>query len=311
MPIPSFVTVEKRDSRGQLVLGQDGKPIIGVLPSPMKEYVRTYWLVDDGVPPAGTPLILAPGAAGEVRYLIDQQGHFDWAYILGYYDTSIGHFMLQYYDDGRKRRLSNKPVHSATIIGSGRRAFRLPEPYLFNVGDSMRELKLYVRNISVPSAPPNTIRTILYGRRYYHNDAPPDVAEDMRRHYLDGWRCNAYFLVPKENDENGIPPVIAPGATQLFTFESDSAADTEISKIMTYPYNPNADFRWSERANQKFLSNAPIPAIAGFGNAEFPFNFVDGFLVTRQKQLFLQVTNLDQVNPLTLYVTAAGRRLEY
>jgi C-terminal processing protease CtpA/Prc len=67
-----------------------------------------------------------------------------------------------------------------TSFGKGllQRQFRLPEPYFFNVGESQRQLKCTLRDLSGAE---NTVRLNLLGRRIYHKEAPPDVALDLQR----------------------------------------------------------------------------------------------------------------------------------
>src|SRR3972149_4567309 len=78
MPLPPFVTAPKLDANGRPILGRDGRPIVSVGIYEPKNHVRGYWLVSDPV-----TLTLAPGGQDTLRYLIDQQGHFDWAYLMG------------------------------------------------------------------------------------------------------------------------------------------------------------------------------------------------------------------------------------
>src|SRR3989304_1095985 len=193
MPLPPFVTAPKLDANGRPILGRDGRPIVSVGIYEPKNHVRGYWLVSDPV-----TLTLAPGGQDTLRYLIDQQGHFDWAYIMG---VSDGPFTIEFFDGGAQRRLSNKPVHSVTIVGSGARPFRLPEPYFFDVGDNQRELVATIRNPVFGST--NTIRLVLYGRRFYHREAPPAVAKKFQQKFQSGWRTYSYFLVPNETEGDG------------------------------------------------------------------------------------------------------------
>ena len=111
MSFASFVRVPKRDQVGNIVYGADGRPIEGLGINPIKPHVRSYWLAD----PNQTTIVLAAsgganqaGAVGELNFLIDFQGHFDWCSIVG---VSTGDFVLEFFDPGSQRRLQNRPIH--------------------------------------------------------------------------------------------------------------------------------------------------------------------------------------------------------
>jgi hypothetical protein len=298
MPLPPFVTVPKLGPDGRPVFGKDGRPIVAVGIYEPKNHVRGYWLVSDPI-----TVTLAPGGQDTLRYLIDQQGHFDWAYILG---TSDGPYTLSFFDGGTQRRLSNKPVHSVTIVGSGARPFRLPEPYFFDVGDNQRELEVTVMN---PLFTENTIRLVLYGRRFYHREAPPAVAKKFQQKFQTGWRTYSYFLVPNETKADGdVDPVPALGSAS-FTFESESGIDTDLHKLMVDSTGAFT-FQIRERATNRTLQNGIVDSVNGFGNAEFPFYFADSYLLERKMQLLLEVTDTSGA-PNKIFATMAGRRLQY
>ncbi len=302
MPLAPYVSVPQRDEKGRIVLGPDGKPIIGLATNPVKSFVRGYWLVSAPL----TTALAAQGAAGdnvELNYLIDQQGHFDWAYILG---VSDGVYSLNFFDGGTNRRLQNSPVASSLIVGNAFRPFRLPEPYFFNVGDSQRTLQIRVQNLTGTT---NNVRLILYGRRFYHKEAPPEVALEIAKKFDKGWRTYSYFLVPLETDSQGDITAVAANGTATFTLESDDDADTSLQKLMADSTGAFT-FQIRERSTNRTLGNGEIHNQNGFGTAEFPFLFADTYLLERKKQLLINVTDISG-SPNTIRIAAAGRRLQY
>ena len=305
MSFASFVRVPKRDQVGNIVYGADGRPIEGLGINPIKPHVRSYWLAD----PNQTTIVLAAsgganqaGAVGELNFLIDFQGHFDWCSIVG---VSTGAFLLEFFDPGSQRRLQNRPVHSNCIVGVGQRQFRLPEPYFFNIGDAQRQLKCYLRDLSGAQ---NTVRLNLIGRRIYHKEAPPDVALDLERMFGFGSRTYSYFLVPNETISDGtVTPVVGNG-TASFTFESDASADTEVVKLMVAATGAFT-YTLRERATNRLLMPNPVHSNNGWGNAEFPFFNADTYLLERQKQVIMDVTDLSG-NSNFIYPVMAARRLQ-
>ena len=305
MSFASFVRVPKRDQVGNIVYGADGRPIEGLGINPIKPHVRSYWLAD----PNQTTIVLAAsgganqaGAVGELNFLIDFQGHFDWCSIVG---VSTGAFLLEFFDPGSQRRLQNRPVHSNCIVGVGQRQFRLPEPYFFNIGDAQRQLKCYLRDLSGAQ---NTVRLNLIGRRIYHKEAPSDVALDLERMFGFGSRTYSYFLVPNETISDGtVTPVVGNG-TGSFTFESDASADTEVVKLMVAATGAFT-YTLRERATNRLLMPNPVHSNNGWGNAEFPFFNADTYLLERQKQVIMDVTDLSG-NSNFIYPVMAARRLQ-
>ncbi len=307
MSFASFVRVQKRDAQGNVILAPDGRPIDGLAVNPIKQHVRGYWLADPNQP---TIVLAASGGANqagvpkELNFLIDSQGHFDWASIVG---VSTGAYLLEFFDPSNNRLLQNAPVHSSCIVGVGARQFRLPEPYFFNVGDSQRQLKCTLRDLSGAE---NTVRLNLIGRRIYHKEAPPDIALDLQQKFGMGSRTYTYFLLPKATLNTGVVTPVTGNGTGSFIFESDASADTEIQKLMVASTGAFS-FTIRERATNRLLMpvNGAIHSQSGFGTAEFPFYWADTFLIERQKQLIMDVTDLSGSTNY-IYPVMAGRRLQ-
>ena len=302
MSIATHVTVDALDDQGNQLFDGDGNPAKGVVINPCKPFVRAYWI--PGTPPDGTAVAsLLAGGSAMLDFVIDDQGHFDWKTLVG---VSTGPYVLQFFDVGKNKELQNRPVHSSLIVGSAQRPFVLPEPYFFNVGDSQRNLRCKITDIS---GAPNTVRLSLHGRRFYHKDADPDVAQAMRKYFAGGEKPYSYFLTPLESDPNtGAPPVLAAGGKLALTLQSDAGADTELKKWMavsTGAFTVNI----FDRSKNKFLMNDVIPNSDIFGNAEFPFIPADSFLLERQKYLIFYLQDLSGA-PNTVYIAAAGRRLQ-
>jgi len=190
-------------------------------------------------------------------------------------------------------------------VGTGRRMFKLPEPYLFNVEDKERRIVCRVKNIT---ASPNTIRLTLVGRRYYIRDAKPDIDVLIGDSIGRRWRTNTYFLVPKEVDKFGIPPTLAGNGSARRTFVMDNDADTSIMKLMAVSTGAFS-FRIKEEDTNRELSNGTLHSDNGWGTADFPFFLSDSWFIERNKRLFVDITDLTGANNV-IYLTMAGRRLE-
>jgi hypothetical protein len=296
MPIPAFVTKVRK--------AQDGSDVMGVEINPVKPYTRSYWLTPDAIPTT----LAALGAAGDfldLRFEIDTQGHFTWAAIEG---VSTGAFSLKFFDAQKQRLLQNRPVHSTTVMGLGNRYFRLPKPYFFDIGDSRREISCIIQNLTGVN---NTIHLVLYGRRFYHKEMPPPMAEEIARNFEPDWREFSYFLAPKETNPNGTVTPVAALGTASFTFETDDNADIECQKIMVASTGSfTFDLRERDKGGGRILATGVIDSTMGLGNAEFPFLLGDTFLLERKKHLFLEVTDTSAA-PNSIFATIAGKQMQY
>lgn len=304
MSIATHVKVPALDQNGNEIFDREGKQVFGYAINPAKPFVRNYWI--PGAQKNGTASItLAGGASADLDFVVDDQGHFDWKYLVG---VSTGAFVLKFFDVGKNRLLQNKPVHSSCIVGNAQRPFCLPENYFFNVGDSQRVLQCRITDIS---GNPNTVRLALAGRRFYHKDAEPDVALKMQQVFGQGERTYSYFLVPLENDDTtGLPPTLPANGTLTLKMQSDAGADTELMKLMAASTTGGAfTVNVFDRSKNKFLMNDVVVNSQVFGNAEFPFIFADSFLLERQKYLFFYLTDLSGFDNV-VYLAAAGRRLQ-
>lgn len=292
MPIRPFIPV----------VDSEGRP--GVMPNLVKGCVRSFWIP----PEEGRTSTLAGNASTELTFLVDYQGHFDWAYIVG---QSTGAYLLEFFDPAHQRRLSNKPIHSTTIVGSARRPFRLPETYFVNVGNSQRVITCRITDITGTQ---NVIELVLYGRRFYHKEAPADVALEIQRKYAETLSYYAYFLAPREAGEGAANPLLGAvtvpaSATRTYTFDMDNDAHTVLKKLMAVA-DGAFTFRFRDRDTNRYLSNGVIHQLDGFGNAEFPFIFADPYLLEANKQLLIDVTDLSAAEN-DIYFTLAGNRLDF
>ena len=313
-PIREFTVVDPKT--GQIVCCPDGTPKKGWGINDIKMFVRGYWLTPPEKCSDQLPVSLTafgtPGDTVILTYIIDTQGHFDWAYIMGEISgTVVNGFSLEFFDAQRNRRLQNKPVLSNNMVGSAFRPFMLPEPYFFDVGDSSREIQIIVRNLETTT---RTVSLTLYGRRFYHKEMPPQLAQEVREKWaLKGYRTYPYFLAPVEVPANGVVvDSIAPSGTFTFTFDMDDDADMECRKLLMSPVSSFASFTFAlrEREFNRTISNGAILGTLGFGTPEFPVNLLDSFLLERKKQLLLEITNTG-IAPITLTPMIAGRRLHY
>jgi hypothetical protein len=304
MSIATHIRIPKTDGHGNPIIDPlTGRQAFGEIINPVKPFVRGFWM--PGMTPLGSQVVtLAGNGKAELEFLIDFQGHFEWAYIMG---VSTGAYSLKFFDNGRNRELQNRPIHSSLIVGSAQRPFKLPEPYFLNVGDSQRTVKCTITDLTGST---NTVRLVIYGRRWYHKEAEPDIAVAMTQQLGGGDVPYTYFLAPEENDPTtGLGVLVPANGTRKLTFQSDAHSDTELTKWMAISTGPFTVLELDNSKN-KFLMNDEVHSDNAFGNAEFPFIPADSFLLERQKYLIMTVKDISGA-PNRVTAAAAGRRLTF
>ncbi len=295
MPLATFRTVR--------TVAQDGSVQLGVEIHPAKKFLRGYWLTPDQ-----DPVVLAANGQATLRFVVDSQGHFDWAYIMG---TSTGAYSLEFFDGGRNKLLQNRPVHSDLIVGNAFRPLMMPKPYFIDVGDSQREIQCVVRDLSGAQ---NTVRLVLYGSRIYHKEMPPQLALDLSREFVGRGPEYSYFLVPKETLPNGDLDAVAAGGLAELTFEADDSANIELKEWVAGSNWGNffADVMVRERDTLRGIVSAVSPVNLAFGSVGiappfFPIFLPDSYLLERKKQLIVTARNTSG-SPQKPFLMAAGKR---
>lgn len=272
----------------------------------MKGHVRPYYLLPK---PPTTIAFAGAGDTGELLFQVDLEGHFEWeSFVTQPQDdpAQTAQVVLDLFDAQKQRKLSNRPVHFQTIAAIVDHAFRLPEPYLFNVGDGLRSMNVYAKKLNAGAF---TLHLAMLGRRYYHVEAPPDVAQKFDDVLSTKERAHTYFMTYNEVAGDGTPPVIAPGGQETFHFRADDDADTDLHKLMVPAQTGDFSFTLREADTNRQLMNGRIARQMGWGDAEFPFYFADTHLLGRSKELIFEVQNDDPDNALTLFATIGARKL--
>jgi len=294
------------------------KDFDGYYINPTKRHVRPFWMVPKQAEQQALTLAAA-GAAGDraklVQFEVDTTGHYEIESTM--FVATSSDFLVEIFDGGNNMKgLQNQEIHARTIAGTARRKFIWPESYFLNVQNAPRTLLMNFRNLS---AAPNTVRWSFHGRRWYHNEAPPNVAKAIWERFEDMEKTYTYFLTLQPNvPETGVwanSPAVTLAAGQALTenqapqFHATDEADTEIHKL-TYSATGAFEFQLRERQSGRTLSNGFVQVTNGWGDGEFPFVLPETLLIERNYQLLLEVRDLSGAENI-IYPTLTGRRLQY
>lgn len=292
----------------------------GVEINEIKKHVAGYWLTPSGDTPDANPLVLAANAQVDLHFTVDPQGHFDWAYLVGFAPTTGGPkptiplYSLKFFDGGRNRYMQNRPVINELIVGQSYRPFMLPKPYFMDVGNSEREMICTIKDLSGSDS---TIWLAMYGRRFYHKEMPWGLAQQVSRKFFNDGPDYSYFLVPKETTLDGDLESVASGAEFSLTFEADDDANIEIQKIIGSDDWKDSFDNVMIRERDTLRGLVSSPAGAGIvacssitSTPAYPVYWPDSYLLERKKQLIVTGRNvsLDSKKP---FLMMAGRRFPH
>lgn len=277
--------------------------------NPAKRHVKPYWLTTEAITIPPEIVVLAAGATSPpITMPIDTQGHFEAFYSMA---DRTGAATILLFDPGTNRFLMNREIHIDTIVSGGggagvaagfgaARPFIWPESYFFNVEDAGRAVIATFRDLS---GAPNNIRFTLHGRRFYTKESPPEVYQKMYEYFGRKERTNIYFLT---TDAAALIPA---GGVLASTARVTDEADFEIYKVNVVS-DGAFTFRLRDVATNRTLSNGVISNTIGSGVAEFPFIFPEPWLVERNYQIGIEMTDLSAA-PNNVFMTFIGRRLYY
>lgn len=269
-----------------------------VLVNPAKRYVKPYWLTTEPV----TVALGAGATSAPTTMPIDTQGHFEAFYAM---TERTGAATLTIFDPGTSRFMMNREIHIDTIVSglsgnAAQRPFIWPESYFFNVEDAGRSVVVQFRDLT---GAPNDIRFSLHGRRFYSKEAPPEIYKKMYEYFGRRERTNVYFLTT-DNDVQ-----IPANGNAVAPCRVTDEGDFEIFKVCAVSDGP-FEVTIRDRGSGRALMNNAVTDTLSAGNAEFPFIFVEPWLVERNYQIQLEFTDLSGADN-DVWWTFVGRRLWY
>ena len=262
--------------------------------NPAKRYVKPHWITTD----PEEVIVPANQQSDAVLMNIDYQGHFEAFYFLY---QSTGDFLISIFDNGTRRLLMNDEIHIATIAGTAQRPFILPESYFFNTEDAGTSLIVKFRDISGAN---NSIRFAIFGRRFYHKEATPDIQKKIYEKFGRLERTNLYFLTTE-----GGAISLSPGGSTRALIRNTDEAETEIFKL-TAVSTGAFKFKMKDSATGRYFMNDYIHSNLAFGNGQYPFilSGAETLIFVRNYQAEIEIVDLSGAAN-TIYLTLTGRRL--
>lgn len=283
MPIPTYlkVAVDPKDPNGPY----------NTIVNPLKDYVRPYWLNTDD--PNTQITVAAGGTSAPFAMTVGHEAHFEGAYFIANRTNPVTIF-INY--PGKRMNLMNREIHMDTIARDGDRPFILSEtlwiPAIRNINVTFRDL-----------GPGSDVRFSIHGRRWYHYEAPQDLAWKIQDYAQRRERSSLYFLTTDD------PVVLAANQTLEFTASIPDDGDFEWFKS-SFVSTGAFTLRIRDAQTGRELMNGPVRQNLLAGDGNFPFILFEPYLVRRSLRLRLEFTDLTGA-PNTIFWTMTGRRIYY
>lgn len=277
----------------------------------LKRWVKPYTLTTEP-----DEITLAPNALSEpIPMVLDAKGHFEVMEAFFRSEQPEG-FTVLVFDPGDRPLFMNREVHVATIasgggvvtnnavfgaVGSAGRPFKWPESFFMNTTEKGRALFCQFRNLSPLE---NKIRFNLHGLRWYHMQAPTEIAARMQAIYREKFRSIPFFYTTEKFVNL---PAAGALASDVFDIRFTDEAHIELMKLMRVSTG-RFNCRIIEKATTKRFMDQPIRDDLVFGNGEFPFLMWESSLYEPNYKLTLELENISG-EPNTIWATLACRKI--
>jgi len=287
-----------------------------VVVNELKKYVKPFWLTTED----SEVITLAAGEVTDfIPMTVDGKGHFEIFDAFFVSQRSEG-FTVEIFDPGNMGRerplLMNREVHVSTIASGGGatlpltgvlpvasspgRPFRWPQSFFMNVVSGTGTLMVRFRNLNTTQT--NQIRFVLVGRRWYHLQAPWNIANRMEEIFREQARTFPYFFTTDQ-----FVSLTALGTSNpIIRFGDDGYV--EWCKGMSQSTG-NYTVRIVETTTQKRLMALPVRNDLAFGTGELPMLNWEDSLFEPNYQLTFELTDLSNaVN--TVWITLGCRKIK-
>lgn len=256
--------------------------------------IRPFWLVTDR--PNNSIVIGAQRTSTMYLMSTNQDGPID---VTGLAIQSTGAclvWMKLFYADGRTLSLSQSPLHSGTVFGTGAQPYFLPEALRVN---QLQKLAVWITNLTTEN---NTVRLCAFGRQQQRNIIDPNLARLQRQ----GNVTVPYFLTLDAGKA-----VLTALQVAEFPMTCGPMMDFQlfqISGVSTGSYTVN----FIDADTGEALISAPADKTYGIannliiGSNVYPFRLQVPRLFKRGQRIIARITDTSNAGN-TIYLTAGGR----
>jgi len=264
--------------------------------------VKPFYLVprnaDQNAAQPEQVVVPANGQSNDVRMTVNHEGPFEGAYLT--YDVGATGVaaaqLIELEMPSVKHKITGRPCHISTVMGSGQRYNILPESIWLQ-----KRQGLIFRSFDL-SGQENTVRPVIHGQRFWLDQARDANLDkyarerDFRNRYILPYMC------PTDED---ITMDASQAATDYY-FTQDVRGHFEVFKICVHSTD-EFKFVILDENDQQLMTNW-VHVNAGMGNAQDPFVFYGTWLISAGGQCTFRLQELSG-DENKIYITLIGRML--
>jgi len=286
MSIPAFVRDEKT---GMVSLNE------------LKKYVTPWQLVPQNLGNL-TGILAVP--ALQVRNIVltpDQNGPFEGMYLTcDVYGNRLINVRL--HDVGFNRDLMNRDILVETIMTptpGGQSPYILPETFWIEQRQSL------IMTFTDLSNAANSVRPVFHGRKFWLRQARQGIADKlMAKRRQQRKITTPYFYT---TDQAVTLAAAAAGTRANITISDEGHF---MAYKITYYSDGPFEFRLIDGETGQAISGAIfINSTAGGGTAALPYVFPEPWFIEKNRQIILEMNNLNALGANRVWFTMTGRRI--
>jgi len=261
-------------------------------PNPILQHSIPYYATFDEDASGSSEAVIPASSTIEKTITNDASGVIDIRQLAG---ISTGDYLVSIYDNEYQRVLSNRPLHSSTIIGTSSFPFKLPTPLILHKTQSLR---FYLTDLSGAS---NSVRITCAGIKYYF-----DVDEKIFSKQSKASQISRPYFYTTDNEVNLSVSTAVQAPYYITTL---TEADFYLYRITSKQDGPFLVRITNTSTGMNFSNNTFIHSDTFSGTSQ-NYKDMEPMLIERKTILKLEFINLHTaVN--NVYITLTGVNYYY
>lgn len=265
----------------------------------LKKHVTPWQLVPQNLNNVTGTLAVPANTTRNLALNPDQNGPFEGMYMTA--DTA-GLMNVRIHDSGKNKDLMNRDVLVQTIMTptpGGQNPFILPETLWV---EQRQSILMYFTDLSAVA---NSVRPVVHGRKFWLRQARAGLANKfVAQRRLQQTVTTPYFYT---TDAAVTLAAAAAGATANISVSAEGHfVAYKITCISDGPF----EYRLKDgETGQSLSGNVFVAAVQASGTAANPYILPEPWFVEKNRQLILEMNNLNAMGQNRVWFTLSGRRI--
>jgi hypothetical protein len=266
----------------------------------LKKYVTPWQLVPQNLGNFTGILAVPLNTTRNIQLNPDQNGPFEGMFMTA--DVAGGLMNVRIHDSGKNKDLMNRDVLVQTIMTptpGGQNAFVLPETLWV---EQRQTILMYFTDLSGAA---NSVRMVMHGRKFWLRQARAGLANKfIAQRRLQQSVTTPYFYTTDQ------AVVLAAGAVRIANPITVTAEGHFVAYKITCWSDGPFEYRLIDGETGQSLSGAIfIPNTQGTGTAANPYILPEPWFIEKNRQLSLELNNLNALGANRVFFTLSGRRI--